>query len=157
MNGLLLNTLLAISWMFLTGNLEFENFVEGFIIGLLILWVSKYAASSGAYLRKIPKIIEFIFYFIFELIVANIKVTVDILTPRHRMKPSIIAVPLTVDTNFEIALLANIITLTPGTLSLDVSTDNKIIYIHSMYVDNPEEFREEIKNGFEKKLMEITR
>jgi multicomponent Na+:H+ antiporter subunit E len=73
------------------------------------------------------------------------------------MKPAIIAVPLTVDRDFEIALLANIITLTPGTLSLDVSSDNKIIYIHSMYVDDPKEFIEEVKNGFERKLMEITR
>ena len=157
MNGLLLNILLALAWMFLTGNLEFENFLEGFVIGLLILWVSRYASSSYKYLKKIPKIIDFIFYFLYELIIANIKVTVDILTPKHRMKPAIIAVPLTIDKNYEIVLLANLITLTPGTLSLDVSTDNKIIYIHSMYVDNPEEFRKEIKNGFEKKLMEITR
>ena len=157
MNGLLLNILLALAWMFLTGNLEFENFLEGFVIGLLILWVSRHASSSNKYLKKIPKIIDFIFYFLYELIIANIKVTVDILTPKHRMKPAIIAVPLTIDKNYEIVLLANLITLTPGTLSLDVSTDNKIIYIHSMYVDNPEEFRKEIKNGFEKKLMEITR
>ncbi len=157
MNGISLNILLALVWMFLTGDLEFINFIEGFIIGYLILFISKYATSSSSYFKKIPKILDFIFYFLYQLIVANIKVTVDILTPKHRMKPAIIAVPLTVDRDFEIALLANIITLTPGTLSLDVSSDNKIIYIHSMYVDDPKEFIEEVKNGFERKLMEITR
>ncbi len=157
MNGLLLNILLALAWMFLTGNLEFINFIEGFIISFLILWISRYATSTSSYLNKIPKIIDFIFYFLYQLIVANIKVTVDIVTPRHRMKPAIIAVPLTIDRNYEIAMLANIVTLTPGTLTLDVSADNKTMYIHSMYVDNAEEFISELKNGFEKKLMEITR
>jgi multicomponent Na+:H+ antiporter subunit E len=157
MNRLLINILLAIAWMFLTGDLDFTNFLEGIFIGFLILWISKYASESSEYIRKIPKIIGFIFYFIYELIIANIKVAYDVITPRHRMKPSIIAVPLTADKDFEITLLANLITLTPGTLSLDVSSDKKVLYIHSMYASDPEEFRREIKEGFEKKLLEITR
>lgn len=157
MNGLLLNIILASAWIFLTGDLQFQNFIEGFIIGFVIIFISKNVTSTTSYLQKIPKIIGFILYFFYELIVANIKVTIDILTPRHRMTPAIIAVPLTIDKNFEITLLANLITLTPGTLSLDLSSDRKILYIHSMYVDDPDKFRDEIKNGFEKKIMEITR
>lgn len=157
MNGLLLNIILASAWIFLTGDLQFQNFIEGFIIGFVIIFISKNVTSTTTYLQKIPKIFGFILYFIYELIVANIKVTIDILTPRHRMTPAIIAVPLTIDKNFEITLLANLITLTPGTLSIDLSSDRKILYIHSMYVDNPDKFRNEIKNGFEKKIMEITR
>lgn len=157
MNGFLLNILLAAVWIFLTGELDFINFVEGFFIGLVIIIISRNTSSAGSYLRKTPKIFELVFYFIFQLIVANIKVTLDILTPRHRMTPAIIAVPLTVNKNFEITLLANLITLTPGTLSLDISSDKKFLYVHSMYVTDPEEFRNEIKNGFEKKILEITR
>ena len=157
MNRLLINILLAIAWIFLTGDLDFTNFLEGILIGFLILWISKYASESSVYINKVPKIIGFIFYFIYELILANIKVAYDIITPKHRMKPSIIAVPLTVEKDFEITLLANLITLTPGTLSLDVSSDKKVLYIHSMYASDPEDFRKEIKDGFEKKLLEITR
>lgn len=157
MNRLLMNILLALSWMFLTGDLDFINFIEGFFIGFIILWVSKYASESSKYISKIPKILSFILYFIYELILANIKVAYDVLTPRHRMKPAIIAVPLTVDRDFEITVLANLITLTPGTLSLDVSTDKKVLYVHSMYITDPEEFRREIKEGFERKLLEVTR
>ena len=157
MNRLSLNILLALAWIFLTGDLDFMNFIEGFVIGFIILWVSKYASESGKYISKIPKIISFVLYFIYELIHANVKVAFDVLTPRHRMKPSIIAVPLTVDKDHEITLLANLITLTPGTLSLDVSTDKKILYVHSMYVSDPDEFRKEIKEGFERKLLEIMR
>lgn len=157
MNNLLLNILLAITWMFLTGNLEFMNFVEGFVIGFIILWISKYASESSKYISRVPKVISLILYFFYELIVANLKVAYDIITPKHRMNPSIIALPLSVDKDFEITILANMITLTPGTLSIDVSTDKKILYVHSMYVSDPEKFRNEIKNGFERRLMEITR
>ena len=157
MNSLLLNLLLAIVWIFLTGDLHFINFIEGFFIGFIVILVSKYTAGSSTHIRSIPKLIGFVFYFSYELIVANIKVAYDIITPRHRMKPSIIAVPLKADRDFEIMILANLITLTPGTLSLDVSTDKKVLYIHSMYVSDPEEFRKEIKEGFERKQLEITR
>lgn len=155
MNRLVLNILLGFIWMFLNGDLGFINFVEGFVIGFIILWMSTYAKSSSRYFSKIPKVLNFIVYFIFELIVANIKVAYDILTPKHRMNPAIIAVPLDVKTDVEITLLANLITLTPGTLSLDVSNDKKVLYVHAAYVENKEEFVRDLKTGFEKKLMEI--
>lgn len=157
MNRLLLNILLALAWIFLTGNLDFTNFIEGFVIGFLIVWISKYASGSNEYISKIPKFLGFVLFFIYELIVANFKVAYDIITPRHRMKPSIIAVPLSVDRDFEIAILANMITLTPGTLSLDISSDKKVLYVHTMYTSDPNEFIKEIKGGFEEKLMELTR
>lgn len=157
MNRLLMNILLAIAWMFLSGNLKFTNFIEGFIIGFLILWIASYASDSNDYIKKIPKITSFFFYFIYELVVANLRVAVDIATPKPMMKPAIIAVPLTANKNIEIAILANLITLTPGTLSLDISNDRKTLYVHSMYVTDPEEFRKEIKEGFEKRILEITR
>ncbi len=157
MNQLLLNILLALAWMFLSGDLNFINFIEGFLIGFIILWISKHASDSQDYFKKIPRIIGFVFYFFYELFVANLKVAYDIITPKHRMEPSIIAIPLTVDKDFEITILANLITLTPGTLSLDVSTNKKVLYVHSMYVSDPKEFIDSIKTGFEQKLLEITR
>ncbi len=92
-----------------------------------------------------------------ELIVANLKVAFDIITPKDYMEPGIVAVPLDAETDMEITLLANLITLTPGTLSLDVSKDRKILYIHTLYLDDAEKFRAEIKNGMEKRLLEVLR
>lgn len=157
MNKLLLNILLALVWMFLNGDLYFANFIEGFIISFIIIWLSSHATSSVEYIKRIPKLIGFVFYFIYELVLANLKVAYDIITPRHLMKPSIIAVPTDAETDLEITLLANLITLTPGTLSLDVSDDKKIIYVHTMYTSSEDDFIDEIKNGLEKKLLEIMR
>jgi multicomponent Na+:H+ antiporter subunit E len=156
-NQFLLNILLAIAWILLTGEVTAENFIEGVIIGYLILWVSKSALGGKKYFRKIPKAIGFFFYFIKELIVANLKVAFDIITPKDYMQPGIVAVPLDTETDMEITLLANLITLTPGTLSLDVSKDKKFLYIHTLYLDDPEKFRKEIKSGMEKRLLEVLR
>ena len=156
-NQFLLNILLAIAWMLLTGELTAENFIEGLIIGYIILWVSKAALGGTKYFKKIPKAISFFFYFVKELLVANLKVAFDIITPKDYMKPGIVAVPLDAETDMEITLLANLITLTPGTLSLDISKDKKVLYIHTLYLDDIENFRSEIKNGMEKRLLEVLR
>ena len=85
-------------------------------------------------------------------------VAYDIITPEHKMRPAIIAFPLTAESAIEITILANLITLTPGTLSIDVSESRKVLYIHTMYLKStPEQFVEEIRNGLEKKLLEVTR
>jgi len=75
------------------------------------------------------------------------------------MVPAVVAVPLDAETDFEITLLANFITLTPGTLSIDVSKDRKTLYVHEVYVEggDTDKVRNQIKNGFEKKILKITR
>ena len=156
-NQFLLNILLAIAWMLLSGEVTAENFIEGLIIGYLILWISKSALGGSKYFKKIPKAIGFFFYFVKELIVANFKVAFDIVTPKDYMQPGIVAVPLEAETDMEITLLANQITLTPGTLSLDISKDKKVLYVHTLYLDDIENFRSEIKNGMEKRLLEVLR
>ncbi len=154
---LLFNILLAISWMLLSGNLNAETFLEGILIGFIILWISRNALGGSKYFSKIPLAIKFMFYFIKELIKANIIVAYDIITPKDYMKPGIVAIPLDAKTNLEITLLANLITLTPGTLSLDVSNDKKTLYVHGLYVNDAESFRKEIKEGLEKRLLEVLR
>ncbi len=143
--------------MFLTGDLDFNKFLEGFLIGFAIVLILKASSGETKYFSRIPKLISFIIYFTYELILANLKIAMDILTPTHLMKPAIVAIPLDAKTDLEITLLANIITLTPGTLSLDLSKDRKTLYIHAMYVVSAEETIKEIKEGFERKLLEVMR
>ncbi len=156
-NQFLLNILLAIAWILLSGEVTAENFIEGLIIGYLILWISKSALGGTKYFRKIPKAISFFFYFVKELILANLKVAFDIITPKDYMQPGIVAVPLDAETDMEITLLANLITLTPGSLSLDISKDKKVLYIHALYIDDVYKFKQEIKNGIERRLLEVLR
>jgi multicomponent Na+:H+ antiporter subunit E len=153
----LLNIILTIVWVFLTGSMAFGNFVFGFLLSFLVLWIIARDGNGGKYFRIAPKMIGFFFFFLYELIKANIQVAADVVTPKFYMKPGIVAVPLDAQSSLEITLLANIISLTPGTLSLDVSDDRKVLYVHAMYVHDREEFIASIKNGFEKRLLAILR
>jgi multicomponent Na+:H+ antiporter subunit E len=107
--------------------------------------------------RKIRQVISFAVFFLWELLVANLRVAHDVVTPRHRMRPGVIAVPLDAQTDFEITSVANTITLTPGTLSIDVSADKRVLYIHAMYIDDVEAYRHQVKDRFERKLLEVLR
>ncbi|RYM32768.1 Na+/H+ antiporter subunit E [Brumimicrobium glaciale] len=153
----LLNILLAIVWVFLTGTINATNVAFGFILSFLVLWLISFNERSRKYFIIAPRIISFAFYFLYELIKANLQVAADVVTPKFYMEPGIIKYPLDAKTDLEITLLANVITLTPGTLSLDVSDDRKVLYIHAMYVHDREEFIDSIKNGFEKRILKILR
>ena len=106
---------------------------------------------------KIYRTIGFFFFYIKEVIIANMRIAYEIITPGQNMKPGVLAIPLELKSDLEILTINNLITMTPGTLSLDVSTDKKVIYIHAMYIDDADEIRRQIKAGLEKKIMEITR
>jgi multicomponent Na+:H+ antiporter subunit E len=152
----LLNLLLALAWTALTGQFTAPNLIIGFFLGYLILWlVQRQGGETPTYFKKVLQVISFVGFFIWQLIKANLRVAYEVVTPPHTMHPGIVAVPLNVKTNAEITLLANLITLTPGTLSLDVSTDRRVLYIHAMHVTDVERFRREIKEGFERRIQEI--
>ena len=87
--------------------------------------------------------------FIKELTVSSVRVTYIVLSPTLRIKTGFIAYPLKTDRDIEITLLANLITLTPGTLSVDVSEDKKILYIHTIDATNPEKLKNDIRKTFE--------
>lgn len=156
-NKFLSNILLAFIWMALTGNITFVNFLFGFILSFFIMKMITTGTGKSDYFRLLPRVISFIFYFLYELVKANLEVAYEVMTPKHNMTPGIVGFPLDAKTDLEISFLANLISLTPGTLSLDVSDDRKVLYIHSMYIKDRENFIYGIKNGFEKRLLEILR
>jgi len=151
------NIFLAFGWLALTGSFTLANFLFGFFMGYVIIWIMTEKRWANLYLTRGVQVIAFIFYFLYELIKANIQVAYDVITPSFYMTPGVIKVPLAAKTDLEITLLANLISLTPGTLSLDVSDDRKVLYVHAMYVQDKELFIQSIKNGFEKRLLEILR
>jgi multicomponent Na+:H+ antiporter subunit E len=154
---LLMNLLLTLIWVALTGEFTFINFSFGFIMSFFILWLMARTPEEKRYFDRLPKIISFTFFFFKELIKANLQVAYDVITPKFYMQPGIVKIPLDATTDLEITLLANLITLTPGTLSLDVSDDKKVLYVHAMYIKDRDQFVQSVKTGFERRLLEILR
>jgi multicomponent Na+:H+ antiporter subunit E len=152
----LYNILLAILWAMMIGGINIVNLIVGFFVGYLILSSIHGRSGTSSYFSKVPQAIGFIFFFLKELIVSSVRVAYDVVTPTYHMKPGIIAIPMEAKTDIEITMLANLITLTPGTLSLDVSYDRKILYIHAMFVQDPDVMRQETKE-MEKRLLAVMR
>lgn len=119
--------------------------------------MSEQGIERSAWPLRVIRSIGFIFFFLKELLVSSVRVAVDVLKPSFTFTPGVIAFPLTAKSDLEITLLANVISLTPGTLSLDVSDDRKMLYVHAMYADDPEAVRVEIRAGLEKRLLEAMR
>ena len=81
----------------------------------------------------------------------------DVITPQHISRPGIIGLPLDARTDAEIMLVANLISLTPGTLSLDLSDDKRVLYVHVMFLDDIDATRQQIKRGLEKRVLGVMR
>jgi multicomponent Na+:H+ antiporter subunit E len=157
MNGFFWNILLALAWVALSGNVSGLNLCFGLLLGYLSLTVlqAQWPALKG-YGQRIPRIIVFFFFFIKELIVANIKVAFDILTPTWYMKPGVIGIHLEARTDLEITVVANFISLTPGTLSLDVSNDRRVLFIHAMFLQDEAALRKDLRE-IERRILQIMR
>jgi multicomponent Na+:H+ antiporter subunit E len=157
MIAFLWNVLLAVVWALAFGDLSLSNLLIGFVLGYVILWFARGVFPSAEYCARVPRLLEFALYFLWELLLSNLRVAYDVLTPTHHMRPGIIAVPLDATTDGEITLLASFISLTPGTLSLDVSADRRTLYIHAMYLRDPGAEKRRIKTGLERRLLSIVR
>jgi multicomponent Na+:H+ antiporter subunit E len=155
MKYLLLNISLGLVWAVMTEKFTQENFLFGLGLGFLLLFLLRDVVGTKAYSKKVWQVTYFGLYFLWELLIANLHVAYEVITPKLHMRPAIVAVPLDLKSDFQITLLANLITLTPGTLSLDISPDKKTLYVHGMYVDDIDEFRRSIKQGFEKRVQEL--
>ena len=90
-------------------------------------------------------------FFAWELLVANFRVAADVLGG-NRIEPAVVAIPLDVTSDGEILLLAMLINITPGSVTIDLSNDRRTLYVHVMHMKSPEQTRREIKDGFERRI-----
>lgn len=155
MSLFLINLLLALAWVALTGQYQAANFFAGLLLAFVVLRMTLRGQAATAYGDKLKDIAGFIVFFLKELVMANLKLAFDVLTPRHHMRPGIVAIPLDLKTDLEITVLTTVITLTPGTLSLHVTDDRRTLYIHAMYIDDHDQLVRRIKDGFERRVREV--
>lgn len=155
MNVFFVNVLLAAAWGALTGVFTPVNLAAGFLLGYGVLWLVLGKSDSASYFEKLPRALNLARFFVWELLLANLRVSRNILAPRNLLRPGIVAVPLDVTSAQEITLLAGLVTLTPGTLSLDISDDRRTLYVHCMHLEDAEAEKRVIKEGFERRVKEL--
>jgi multicomponent Na+:H+ antiporter subunit E len=196
MSMFLLNVLLAVTWGMATGQFTVPNLALGFALGYLILRFAQCVLGPSPYFAKVPQALRFVLRYVWDLLLANLRVAYDVLvpgawpsTPGVRVTPpgsanpgggfapsfpdglraplapasyvcpGVVAIPLDARTDAEITLLANLITLTPGSVSLDLSEDRRVLYVHAMYIDggDVEAYRRSVKEGLERRVLELLR
>ncbi|HYO53879.1 Na+/H+ antiporter subunit E [Archangium sp.] len=156
MRTLLGNLALAVGWAAIT-HFSVANLLVGFVLGYLILWASPSVAQRNTYFLRGRQLAGFALFFLQDLVRSTLRISHDVLTPAHRMTPAVLAIPLDARTDGEITFLALVVSLSPGTLALDVSSDRRVLYIHAMYAADPEAVRRGIKQGFERRILELLR
>jgi multicomponent Na+:H+ antiporter subunit E len=146
---------LVFAWVAVTGEVSVANLLEGAVLAGLLVLVLRVPLRRRFRLEKVPKALGLLLYFLKELLLSNAAVARILLSPASSLSPGIVAVPLDLKSDAGITVLANLVTLTPGTLSLDVSPDRTTLYVHALHVDDPDAFRREVKEGFERRVKEV--
>lgn len=153
---LLLNIFLALVWTFLQGELRGGNFAIGLLLGYLIIAIAERALGESAYVKRIWQLVRFVGYVLWEIFTASISLAWLIMQPTPNIRPGVVRVPLDARGDVTIATIANLITLSPGTLTLDIAGDGSALFVHAMVLEDVAAFRSSIKDGFERRVIEVT-
>lgn len=107
-------------------------------------------------MRKAWAVLKLLVLFMKELLLSSIVVMRNVLRPRLAFHSGIVAYETELKSDWEISVLSSLICLTPGTLTLDVSADGRILYIHAMDIQDAESLSAQIRGTFEKAIREVT-
>lgn len=152
----LLTLLLIVVWQMLVNKMTVGNLVLGAILGLIIPLVTAPYWPNRPRLRSLPQIVEYILIVLWDICVANVQVAYVILFKSNaNTHPAWISIPLDLRTPEAITVLAGTITMTPGTVSSDVSADGRSLLVHCLDAPDPDAVRDGIKARYEARLKEI--
>jgi multicomponent Na+:H+ antiporter subunit E len=153
----LIVVLLSLIWAAITGSFTLMNLLLGGAIGVAATLFIRDKVDRPFILRRLARAAGLALLFFYELILSAWRVAVLVASPNmhSKLKPAIFAYPLTVTTDQQITLLANLITLTPGTLSVDVSEDRSVLFVHALEFVDKEAMIRSIRDGFEARIIEV--
>jgi multicomponent K+:H+ antiporter subunit E len=118
------------------------------------LYTARFWSDEVKIARPI-KLVRFIGVVLYDIVVANVTVARLILGPPARIHPAFVQMPLRLTSRLGVSLLANTISLTPGTVSAFLSADRRCLIIHSLHTADPEGLLATIRERYETPLLEI--
>ena len=153
---LIASIFLALAWAALQGDITLANLLVGYGIGYLILGLlAKGGVLPTTLVSRTAHAVELAGFFVWELMLANVRVAIDVLRPGTTIRPAVVAIPLEVTSDGEILLLSMLINITPGSVTIDLSDDRRTLYVHVMHMASAEASRREIKEGFERRVKRL--
>lgn len=147
MSWLFAHILFSLLWASLLGAFDFLTLLSGFLLGLLLFRLTL-DKPSLPYRKRFYSSARFGFFYLGEILGSNLKIALDVVRGRPRIQPGIVAVNVEKLGPRAKVVVANLITMTPGTLSLDISDDDRHIYVHCLYLQEPEKVRESMEKDY---------
>ncbi len=148
-------TILVVVWLLLTHQFSFGNLLLACILAWLIPVGVGRIRTATVPVRKPLKLIAFVGVLLMDIIVSNIVVAKQVLGSPERLQPGFVAIPLDLTEALPITLLASTISLTPGTVSIEMTDDRKTLYVHALHVVSETALVARIKHRYEQPLKEI--
>jgi multicomponent Na+:H+ antiporter subunit E len=148
--------LLALAWAALQGEVSLVNLAVGYGFGYLVLaLLARGGVMPSTLTSRTTYAAELAGFFVWELMLANVRVARDVLKPGTGIRPAVVGIPLDVTKDREILLLSMLINITPGSVTIDLSPDRRTLYVHVMHMTSAEASRREIKDGFERRVKRL--
>jgi len=147
--------LLFVVWLLLNNSFSAGHITLAAFFAITIPWLVTGMRDEHPKIRKPWLAVRYFFMVLKDILVANIEVALLIIGPIKKLKPGFVAVPINLDSDLGITILASTVSLTPGTVSAEISKDRAWLYIHALHLDNEEELISSIKQRYEKPIKEI--
>ncbi|WNS45575.1 Na+/H+ antiporter subunit E [Paenibacillus sp. MMS20-IR301] len=154
---ILLNFMIAFLWMFLNNDWAASGFIVGYVLGIAVLFGLRRFFDGRLYLGRGWAVIKLAMLLLRELVVSSYVVVKAVLRPKLDIRPAILMYHTELEADWEVAVLITLLCLTPGSVVLEVSRDNRTLYIHAMDIKDAEQFRDNIRNTFERAILEVSR
>lgn len=154
MRGAGFNLLLGLVWALFLGEVSLRTLALGWVIGFLILTLFRRSLGVTAYTRGIGATAGLIVSFLAELVRANIHMALMALHPRPRLNPMIVEVPLRLQGDLPLTLLASLTGLLPGTVALAFSPDRGSLYVHALGMNSAQAARQSVRQ-MERHLLRV--
>ena len=152
-----INLIFALMWTFFHTPFTINDFLCGWLLGLIIVFFWQKQSSSYFYLRQLWDIIFLMLIFFREVFKSCLQVTRVVLTPGMKMRSGLITYETALTTPWHVVLLANMITITPGSFVIEISPDNRVFLIHVFNLTDAESFKREIRVYFEDNIRKVIR
>jgi multicomponent Na+:H+ antiporter subunit E len=155
----ILNLFIATLWLLLKDEVtpQFSTFLMGFIVGVGILYAMHRFYGTQFYLRRVFSILKLLWLFNWELLLSSYSVLRQITTPKLTITPGIFTYKTVLKGDWEITALALLLTLTPGSVVMEVSEEGDVFYIHAMDIEQSKDAVIRSIGKFEQAIMEVTR
>lgn len=143
---------LAAMWAIMQHRLDVADLLVGYLVALAVVWVCRDFWTERVTIRSAGSLLRLLAVFVKELIVANLQVAWIVIHPRLPIRPALIELPLALRDDLQITGLATLITLTPGTVTVDVAPDRSALHVHCLVTDDADAVRAQIKRQFEQPI-----